>query len=77
MAICRARVTQPQLILGDEATGNLDLETKGAMLDLLFARAAEMDATVLAVTHDHDMLLRFDRVIDFATLRKPASGGQV
>ena len=72
VAICRALVTQPQLILADEATGNLDPETKEAILDLLFARAADMGATVLAVTHDHDLLPRFDRVIDFATLRQPA-----
>ncbi len=70
VAICRALVTQPALILADEATGNLDPETKEIILDLLFARAAEMEATVLAVTHDHDLLPRFDRVIDFATLRQ-------
>ncbi|MFA8387126.1 MAG: ABC transporter ATP-binding protein [Pelagibaca sp.] len=72
VAICRALVTQPALILADEATGNLDPETKEVILDLLFARAAEMGATVLAVTHDHDLLPRFDRVIDFATLRQAA-----
>lgn len=72
VAICRALVTQPLLILADEATGNLDPETKEAILDLLFARSADMGATVLVVTHDHDLLPRFDRVIDFATLRQPA-----
>ncbi|MFZ5965339.1 ABC transporter ATP-binding protein [Thalassococcus sp. BH17M4-6] len=73
VAICRALVTQPALILADEATGNLDPETKDAILDLLFDRAAEMNATILAVTHDHDLLPRFDRVIDFASLRQPAA----
>ncbi len=72
VAICRALVTQPALILADEATGNLDPETKEAILDLLFARADDMGATVLAVTHDHDLLPRFDRVIDFAALRQAA-----
>ncbi|APE44031.1 ABC transporter ATP-binding protein [Sulfitobacter alexandrii] len=72
VAICRALVTRPRLILADEATGNLDPETKEVILDLLFARAAEMEATVLAVTHDHDLLPRFDRVIDFSTLRQAA-----
>ena len=70
VAICRALVTQPALILADEATGNLDPDTKEAILDLLFDRAAEMQATVLAVTHDHGLLPRFDRVIDFAALRQ-------
>lgn len=72
VAICRALITQPALILADEATGNLDPETKDVILDLLFDRAREFDATVLAVTHDHDLLPRFDRVIDFATLRQAA-----
>ena len=70
VAICRALVTCPSLILADEATGNLDPETKTVILDLLFERAAEAGATLLAVTHDHELLARFDRVIDFADLRQ-------
>ncbi len=68
VAICRALVTQPRLILADEATGNLDPATKTQILDLLFARAQDCGATILAVTHDHALLPRFDRVIDFADL---------
>ena len=41
-------------------------------MDVLFARAAEAGATVLAVTHDHDLLPRFDRVVDFAAFRSAA-----
>lgn len=69
VALCRALVRQPGLILADEATGNLDPANKAAILDLLFARAHEAGATLLAVTHDHDLLPRFDRVIDFAAFR--------
>jgi putative ABC transport system ATP-binding protein len=72
VAICRALVMRPRLILADEATGNLDPETKGLILDLLFSRAAEAGAAVLAVTHDHDLLPRFDRVVDFASFRAAA-----
>ncbi|WP_375259554.1 ABC transporter ATP-binding protein [Citreimonas sp.] len=72
VAICRALITRPGLILADEATGNLDPDTKTLILDLLFDRAAEAGATVLAVTHDHALLPRFDRVIDFAELRRAA-----
>jgi len=64
-AICRALLPQPKLILADEATGNLDPENKTKILDLLFKVAAEQDATLLAVTHDHEMLNNFDRVVDF------------
>ena len=69
VALCRALILRPRLILADEATGNLDPENKTAILDLLFARVAEAGATLLAVTHDHDLLPRFDRVIDFARFR--------
>ena len=72
VAICRALVTQPKLILSDEATGNLDPESKARILDLLFDRAAEAGAVVLAVTHDHELLPRFERVLDFAQFREGA-----
>lgn len=69
VAICRALVTQPKLILSDEATGNLDPESKARILDLLFEQASEAGAAVLAVTHDHELLPRFERVLDFAQFR--------
>ena len=46
VAICRALSTRPKLILADEATGNLDPAAKASILDVLFARAAEAEATV-------------------------------
>ena len=72
VAICRALVTQPKLILSDEATGNLDPESKARILDLLFEHAEEAGAAVLAVTHDHELLPRFERVLDFAQFREGA-----
>ncbi|MEO1195808.1 MAG: ABC transporter ATP-binding protein [Pseudomonadota bacterium] len=73
VAICRALVTQPKLILSDEATGNLDPDSKARILDLLFEQAAEAGAAVLAVTHDHELLPRFERVLDFAQFREAAT----
>ena len=73
VAICRALVTQPRLLLSDEATGNLDPESKARILDLLFERAEAAGAAVLAVTHDHELLPRFDRVLDFTQFREGAS----
>lgn len=70
IAICRAMVTQPELLLADEATGNLDPDNKTLILDLLFDWADAAGAGLLAVTHDHDLLPRFDRVVDFAGLRE-------
>ncbi len=68
-AICRALLPQPRLILADEATGNLDPRNKCRILDLLFASMEASNATLLAVTHDHELLPRFDRVIDFLAYR--------
>ena len=65
VAICRALLPHPKLILADEATGNLDPDNKTLILDLLFEAVADHDATLLAVTHDHELLSRFDRVVDF------------
>ena len=64
-AICRALLPHPKLILADEATGNLDPVNKTRILDLLFQSVKEHEATLLAVTHDHELLKRFDRVVDF------------
>ncbi len=65
VAICRAVLTCPKIILADEATGNLDPANKQHILDLIFRYIQQSGATLLAVTHDHDLLDRFDRVIDF------------
>ena len=65
VAICRALLLGPKLILADEATGNLDPQNKLIILDSLFRAVTTQQATVLAVTHDHELLDRFDRVIDF------------
>lgn len=65
VAICRAVLSCPRLILADEATGNLDPANKQHILDLIFHYIQQSGATLLAVTHDHDLLNRFDRVIDF------------
>ena len=65
VAICRALATEPTLLLADEPTGNLDPDNKDRVLDSLFFSARRTGATLIAVTHDHDLLPRFDRVIDF------------
>ena len=65
VAICRALLPAPSVILADEATGNLDPVNKQAILDLLFEAVTDTGTTLVAVTHDHELLPRFGRVIDF------------
>jgi putative ABC transport system ATP-binding protein len=65
VALCRALITQPALILADEPTGNLDPANKGVAMDFLFDYVQENNAALITVTHDHELVERFDRVIDF------------
>ncbi len=67
VAMCRALVTRPRLLLCDEPTGNLDPRSAAAVMDLLLEQAAADGASVIVATHDHGLLDRFDRVLDLAT----------
>jgi putative ABC transport system ATP-binding protein len=64
VAVSRALLLQPPLVLADEPTGNLDPSNKARVLDLLLDYVADNAATLLTVTHDRELLSRFDRVLD-------------
>jgi putative ABC transport system ATP-binding protein len=68
VAVCRALVVQPEVLLADEPTGNLDADNKARILDLLLGCAEEAGAALLVVTHDRDLLSRFDRSFDVREL---------
>lgn len=68
VAICRALITAPDLILADEPTGNLDPDNKQRVLKLLLDQVERHAATLVMVTHDHDLLAPFDRVLDMRVL---------
>ena len=72
VAIARALINKPKMILADEPTGNLDPENKEHIKNLLFDAVKKFDATLITVTHDHEMLGGFDQVIDFKNFKKPA-----
>lgn len=65
VAIARSLVNSPSIILADEPTGNLDLKTGAAIVDLLHTLCREKGVTVVTVTHDHKMLAASDRIIWF------------
>ena len=63
MALARALVHRPALILADEPTGNLDPSTAERMLDLLVAQVRHEQAACLLVTHSVAAAARADRVL--------------
>lgn len=69
VAVCRALLLDPPLVLADEPTGNLDPTNKQAVLDHLIALCARDGRILLTVTHDHSLLPSFDRVLDMADLQ--------
>jgi putative ABC transport system ATP-binding protein len=71
VAVCRALVTDPVLLLADEPTGNLDPNNSQKVLDILLEAAEATGATLVTVTHDHDLLPRFDRSVDVMELISP------
>ena len=66
VAIARALGSRPALLFADEPTGNLDAATGAAILDLLFARQAETQATLFVITHDPALAARCRRVLEMS-----------
>jgi ABC-type lipoprotein export system ATPase subunit len=63
VALCRALLPQPGLLLADEPTGNLDPETAATVLDQILALARSGGAAVVLVTHDDGVAERADRCL--------------
>jgi len=63
VAIARALINEPELILADEPTGNLDSHTGGEIIDLLCALRADRNTTLLIATHDASVAERAPRII--------------
>ena len=74
VAVCRAVLPQPIMLLADEPTGNLDPVNKWRVLDILFEYAQKSRTTLVAVTHDHEVLERFERVVDFKEFQEYDDG---
>jgi len=63
VAIARAFVNDPEIVLADEPTGNLDSHSGGAILELLRTTRREMEATIVMVTHDPRAASYADRIV--------------
>jgi len=63
VAVARALMNDPLLVLADEPTGNLDTETSDQVMELLLRRNAERSTAFLIVTHDPRLARRCDRIV--------------
>lgn len=59
VAVCRALINQPILLLADEPTGNLDRSTADSVGSLLLELNAEQNTILICVTHSHELAARF------------------
>ncbi len=62
VAIARSLINNPQIILADEPTGNLDPNTANEVFNLLLKTANQKNTAIIVVTHNHEMAHKMDRI---------------
>jgi putative ABC transport system ATP-binding protein len=70
VAVARALLGAPGLVIADEPTSALDSDTRAAFMALLFRECARTNATLLFVSHDRALAEGFDRVIELPALNR-------
>lgn len=71
VAVARALIGSPELVIADEPTSALDTNTRDGFLDLLFQEAEAQGGTILFVSHDPYIASHFPRVVDLQELNQP------
>ena len=66
VAVARALMNKPDVLLADEPSGNLDSENAGVLHDLFFELRDKLGLTVIIVTHNEDLAARADRTLRMA-----------
>lgn len=64
VAVARALIGNPSLIIADEPTSSLDADAQKIFLDLMFEQISENNSSLLMVSHDRSLSDQFDRLID-------------
>ena len=72
VAVARALIGQPEIIIADEPTSALDTTTRDRFIDLLFAQAEVQQSTILFVSHDPYIADAFPRVIELHEINRAA-----
>ena len=71
VAVARALVTQPEILIADEPTSALDSDSRAAFMQVLLDAAAEINCTIVFVSHDRSLQTFFSRALDIRDLDKP------
>jgi lipoprotein-releasing system ATP-binding protein len=66
VAIARALINDPDIIMGDEPTGNLDSYNSGLVFDIFKTLTQQFHQTIVAVTHDDEFAQKTDRIIEMS-----------
>ncbi|MDP6189665.1 MAG: ABC transporter ATP-binding protein [Gammaproteobacteria bacterium] len=69
VAVARALIGQPAMIIADEPTSALDRDSQQAFMNLLLGQVADSDASLLMVSHDPSLADYFDRVVRIEDLQ--------
>ena len=73
VAVARALIGKPELIIADEPTSALDTETRDDFLNLLFTEAKQQESTIVFVSHDPYIAEQFPRVLDLKLLNQASN----
>jgi putative ABC transport system ATP-binding protein len=76
VAIARAIVTDPEVLLADEPTGNLDTKTSREIMEFITRLNREQGITVVMVTHENDIAAYAQRLIRFVDGKVESDGPQ-
>lgn len=68
VAIAVALANDPDIILADEPTGNLDLASRESVIDILITKCKDLNKALIIATHDPFIMEKVDRVIDLPKL---------
>ena len=64
LAIARALITSPPLIIADEPTGNLDNKTSNIVMDEITDQVSYTNSTLIMISHNNELISSFDEIID-------------
>ena len=71
VAVARALIGSPELIIADEPTSSLDTEARDGFLGLLFQEAEALGSTIVFVSHDPHISTHFPRMVDMQEVNRP------